>query len=64
MRGDTKKSDLEKDTYRAYEMGMEADEGAHEVKLVDNGNVTRQMLDAIGFETLQSEKHEKEESKK
>ncbi len=55
MRGDFKKSDVEKDTYKAYEMGMEADEDVREVKLKADGNVTRQVLKAIGFETLQSE---------
>ncbi len=65
MRGETKQSDVERDTYSgAYEMGMEADEDAHKVKLKDDGNLTRQILKAIGFETLQSEKIENEESKK
>ena len=64
MRGEIKKSDVEKDTYRAYEMGMEADEDANKMKLKADGNVTRQVLKAIGFETLQSDAPETEESKK
>ncbi len=64
MRGDRTKSDVVKDTYRTYEMGMEADQDARKVKLKEDGNVTRQVLEAIGFETLQSEKSETEESKK
>ncbi|MBR0600487.1 hypothetical protein [Sinanaerobacter chloroacetimidivorans] len=61
MRGDIKKSDVVPDTYKAYEMGLEADEESKKVTLKNDGNVTRQILDAIGFETLQSDSAKKKE---
>lgn len=37
---------------RTYDVDLEVEK--EKIKLKDDGNVTRQMLDAIGFETLQS----------
>lgn len=40
---------------RNHERGILPDDDAEKVKLKSDGNITRQILDAIGFETLQSE---------
>lgn len=59
MREETKKYEVMKENFRAYDMGTEADKNTErhnsdKIKLKDDGNVTRQIYDAIGFDTLQS----------
>jgi hypothetical protein len=50
---------VKKENFRAYDTGTETEKTAERqnpdaVQLKDDGNVTKQIYDAIGFETLQS----------